>query len=314
MTQPAPAEPQPTVPTCYRHPKRETYVRCTRCERPICPDCMIEASVGFQCPECVADGRRTQRQVRSPFGGTRAGMAGYVTKGLIAVNLVMLLFSVISAKSAKSLAGGGLGGVFGGSTPLTEWGSVWGLKVMVYQGTEIVASTEPAGVAVGEFYRLFTAMFLHYGLIHLAVNMWALWIVGRQLESVLGPLRFLGLYLLCGLGGNVAAYVFAPDGQAAGASTAIFGLFAAYFVVVRRLGGNASAIIPTIAINVFITFAVPGISIAGHLGGLVTGALVAAGLVYAPQKHRTLLQIASMVGTFALLIGFTLAQTIALNT
>src|SRR5215813_4818637 len=122
MTQ-VPPTPQPVVPVCYRHPKRETYVRCTRCERPICPDCMYDAAVGHQCPECVAEGRRTQRPARTVFGAARgAGEAGYATITLIAVNVLMLLLSVTSAKnSGNALAGGqGFGGLIGGDTPLLD--------------------------------------------------------------------------------------------------------------------------------------------------------------------------------------------------
>src|SRR5215467_1107538 len=109
------------TPVCYRHPSRETYVRCTRCDRPICPACMNEASVGHQCPECVALGRKTQRPVRTMFGASRAGVHGYVTTGLIVVNVIMLVASVASSKQAgRALMGGGLGGALGQSTPLSD--------------------------------------------------------------------------------------------------------------------------------------------------------------------------------------------------
>src|SRR5215471_1244788 len=117
MTQVPP--PPVSAPVCYRHPSRETYVRCTRCDRPICPDCMKAASVGHQCPECVAEGRRTQRPVQTAFGGSAAGMHGYVTIGLIAANVVMFLLSLASAHNVgNAVAGGGLGGLLGGPTPL----------------------------------------------------------------------------------------------------------------------------------------------------------------------------------------------------
>src|SRR5947209_18111324 len=101
------------VPVCYRHPSRETYVRCTRCDRPICPDCMNEASVGHQCPECVAEGRRTQRQARTAFGAIQGrGARGYATLTLVVVNVVMLLLSAASAKNSGTALAGGQG--FGG--------------------------------------------------------------------------------------------------------------------------------------------------------------------------------------------------------
>jgi membrane associated rhomboid family serine protease len=294
------SESPPATPVCYRHPSRETYVRCSRCERPICPDCMRDAAVGHQCPECVAEGRRGKRPARTAFGGGAAGQHGYVTKALIAINVLVMAVSVYSDRGANSVAGGGLGGLLGGSTPVTDWGAVFGV---------VSPGGLAYGVPAGEFYRLFTAMFLHYGAIHLLMNMWALWVLGRTLESALGPVRFLGLYLIAGLGGNVAAYVFSPDARTAGASTAIFGLFAALFVIMRRLGRDTSAVIPILVINLVFTFAVPNISIAGHLGGLVTGAAMALLLAYAPRGRRALVQTVGGALIVVALVAVTVART-----
>ncbi|MFX0592905.1 rhomboid family intramembrane serine protease [Melissospora conviva] len=292
-----------TVPVCYRHPGRETYVRCTRCDRPICPDCMRDAAVGHQCPECVAEGLRTQRPARTAFGGGAAGRAGYVTKTLIGLNVLMMLLSIASA-GGGGIAGGGLGGLMGGQTPLTLWGSV--LPYAIYDGAL-------HGVADGEYYRLVTAMFLHYGVLHLLLNMWALWVLGRSLETALGPLRFAALYLVAGLGGNVAAYwLSAENTTSAGASTAIFGLFAALFVIMRRLGRDTSAVIPILVINLIFTFTVPSISIAGHLGGMVTGGALALVLAYAPRTRRTLVQSVGIGAIVVLLIALVVARTVAL--
>jgi membrane associated rhomboid family serine protease len=269
---------------------------------------MIEASVGHQCPECVAEGRRTQRQVRTAFGGSSAGQRGYVTTTLIAINSVMLVASTISLGSARALFGGAGGGLLGGATPLIAWGGVVGQCQDVRGGP-----VYPCGVADGEYYRLITAMFLHYGLLHLAMNMYALWILGRTLEAGLGPWRFLALYLLAGLGGNVAAYVFSPGALSAGASTAIFGLFAALFILLRRLGRDTSQIVPILVINLVFTFTAAGVSVPGHVGGLIIGGLVALGLAYAPQKRRTQLQVLTMVATVVLLTAATLWQTAALT-
>ncbi|HKT02909.1 MAG TPA: rhomboid family intramembrane serine protease [Rugosimonospora sp.] len=296
------------VPTCYRHSGRETYVTCTRCNRPICPDCMREASVGFQCPECVAEGRRTQRPVRTAFGGSAAGQLGYATISLVVVNILMLLISLASAKNAgNALAGGGFGGLLGGETPL--------MAKLAVQGQQLYdnGTAQPFGVANGEYYRLITSMFMHYGLLHLLMNMWALWILGRTMEAALGPVRFLALYLIAGLGGSVAAYLFQPDAPTAGASGAIFGLFSALFLVLRRLGRNASAVIPIIVINLIFTFSVPGISIAGHLGGFLTGGVVGAGMAYAPRANRTLIQVLICAGTVVLLAALTLWKTSVLK-
>ncbi|MGB2572178.1 rhomboid family intramembrane serine protease [Micromonospora citrea] len=295
----------PTTPVCYRHPDRETYVRCTRCDRPICPECMRDASVGHQCPECVNEGRRSVRPARTAFGGGAAGRRGLVTRTLIALNLLMMVLSIASDGGGDSMAGGGLGGLLGGGTPLTQWGAVlaeWPPRFPV------------EGIVTGEWYRLVTAMFLHYGLVHLLLNMWALWVLGRELEALLGPLRFLALYLVAGLGGNVAAYLFSsPNAASAGASTAIFGLFAAVFVLMRRLGRDTSAIVPILVINLIFTFTVPGISIPGHVGGLVTGAAMGWVLAYAPRMRRSVFQSVGTAIILVALLGLVLVRTAALT-
>jgi membrane associated rhomboid family serine protease len=299
------------TPVCYRHPGRETYIRCTRCDRPICPDCMREAAVGHQCPECVAEGRRTQRQTRTAFGGSTLGRQGYVTITLIVINVLMLLLSLASAKNpGNAAAGGGLGGLLGGQTPLLRSLAVVGGPLC--QDT-VNGPVYGCGVAHGEYYRLFTAMFMHYGVLHLLLNMYALWVLGRTLEAFLGPVRFLALYLVAGLGGNVAAYVFQPNALSAGASTAIFGLFAALFLVLRKLGLNAASVLPVILLNLVFTISVPGISIAGHLGGFLVGGLVAAGLAYAPKERRSAIQTATIVVAVLALGGLSLWQTALLT-
>jgi membrane associated rhomboid family serine protease len=295
-----------TVPVCFRHPSRETYVRCTRCDRPICPDCMNAASVGHQCPECVAQGRRSQRPARTAFGGSAVGRAGVVTKTLIGVNVAVMVAS-IAIGGAGAVAGGGWGGLLGSDTSLTNALAVLGNAPYTLNG--------PAhGIAAGEWYRLFTAMFVHYGVLHLLLNMYALWILGRDLERTLGPLRFLGLYLLAGLGGNVAAYLFsAPNASTAGASTAVFGLMAAVFVILKRLNLSVAPILPVIVINVIFTFTIANISIAGHLGGLAVGAIVAGILAYAPAARRSLYQGVGCALVFVLLILLAVYRTAMLT-
>ncbi|WP_433355316.1 rhomboid family intramembrane serine protease [Micromonospora saelicesensis] len=302
------SESPPTTPVCYRHPGRETYIRCTRCDRPICPDCMREASVGHQCPECVNEGRRSVRPARTAFGGGTAGRHGYVTKALIAVNVLFLLASIASARGGDAAVGGsGFGGLMGGSTPLTEWGAVLGRAYL--------SDYTLGGIAEGQWYRLVTAMFLHYGVLHLLLNMWALWVLGRSLEANLGRVRFAALYLIAGLGGNVAAYLFSsPRAATVGASTAVFGLFAALIIIERRLGRDISRIIPILVINLVFTLAVPGISIPGHLGGLVVGALMALVLAYAPRSRRTLVQVTGGALILLILLALVLFRTAALLT
>jgi membrane associated rhomboid family serine protease len=307
---PPPATPEesaPAVPVCYRHPRRETYLRCVRCDRPICPECLREAPVGFQCPECVAEGRRTVRPTRTIFGGSTRGEHGYVTKALIFLNVAVMVVS-ISIAGGQGMFGGGLGGLLGGVTPLTDWGSVWGVAEYVDRAGRVIGRG-PAGVADGEYWRLFTSMFIHYGILHLALNMWALWVLGRELEARLGPGRFLTLYLLAGLGGSVACYVFTPVAMAAGASGAIYGLFAALFVVFRRLNRDTSAIISILVLNLILSFTVPGISIAAHLGGLVTGGIVGVALAYPPKEVRNQILVAVVTAITLFLGAVTIAQT-----
>ena len=260
----------PTVPTCYRHPDRETYVRCTRCERPICPDCMHSASVGFQCPECVREGARTQRPLRTVFGGRVRADSGIVTRSLIAINVVTFLLQY----------------------------AVPGLQSRLLLNV--------AAVSDGQYYRLLTAAFLHGGLLHIFFNMYLLLLVGSQLEAALGRWRFTALYLVSALGGSAASYLFNPPGYSAlGASGAVFGLFGALFVVSRRLNTDATGIVWLIALNLVLGFVLPGIDWRAHVGGLMTGAVLAAAYAYAPRSVRLPAQIGAsllVVGVLALAV------------
>lgn len=264
---------------------------------------MIPASVGYQCPECVREGRRTQRSALTHFGGSQLGARGYVTNALIALNVVMFLAGLLF---------GGFGALGGVRTPLHDWGAVLGQSVTdVANGGYLVGAfpefgTVYLGIDDGAYYRLLTSMFLHYGIIHLALNMYVLWMLGRPLEAALGRSRFLALYLVAGLGGGVAVDIFSSLSFTAGASGAIFGLFAAYFLVLRKLGRDAAAVLPIIIINVVFTFLFSQyISVAGHLGGLVVGAVCGLGLAYAPRQNRTLVQAVVLGGTALILIAIT---------
>jgi membrane associated rhomboid family serine protease len=237
--------------------------------------------------------------------GSRSQIAhhAYVTQALIAVNTIMLLFSALSAGSAgfsKALFSGGL---VGSSTPLMDQLALHGANL--YNNGFI----EKAGVSDGQYYRLITSMFMHYGLIHLFLNMLALYQLGRIVESALGPARFAAVYLLSGLCGSVAVYMFSPYGDTAGASGAVFGIFGALFVILKRLGQSTAAVVPIIVLNVIFTLTIPQISVAGHFGGLIGGALITAALAYAPRPNRTVLQVSACLGFFAILLVVTLART-----
>ena len=263
---------------------------------------MREASVGHQCPDCVSEGRRTQRSARTAFGGSAAGRSGTVTKTLIGLNLLAAVIGLALYGADTLIPRGGL---FTGVTQYQLFGGVLGPSFNLQTDHGLVHYT---GIYDGGYYRLITAMFIHYGIIHLFFNMWALWAVGRALEAALGRFRFAALYLLAGIGGNVAAFVLSPNSPTAGASTAIFGLFGAYFVIARKLGGDTRSILVVLVINLVITFTLPGVSWAGHVGGLVTGALVGAVLAYAPRDRRTLVQVVGSAIVLIALIGLTLAK------
>jgi membrane associated rhomboid family serine protease len=244
---------------------------------------MNEATVGHQCPDCVKEGRRGQRPARTAFGGSRAGQLGYVTTAIIVVNsLVMVGSAILGGPSA--IFGSGSWNLLGSGTPVTDFGEVLGLAL--YPNGEL------HGVANGEWYRLFTAMFLHYGILHLLLNMMLVAQLGRYLEGQLGPLRFAGLYLLAGIGGNVTAYLFqAPNQPSAGASTATFGLIIAVIVINRKLMRDSSSMTSVLIINLIFTFTIPNISIAGHLGGLAVGGATAAVMAYASRPNRGVKQL-----------------------
>ncbi|MGW0482893.1 rhomboid family intramembrane serine protease [Nonomuraea sp. NPDC003214] len=278
-TPPQPEQPAEAVPTCFRHPDRETWVRCQRCERPICPDCMRDAAVGFQCPECVAEGNRGIRQARSTFGGAVV-RTPFVTWTLLAVNVLVF--------GAQYLTGDVVSGML---------------------------AMNPYWVLVdGEYYRLLSAAFGHFGVFHILFNCWALYVTGPYLERAFGHVRFVALYLISALGGSVLGLWFdSANTFSMGASGAIFGLFGAVFVVGRRLNMDVRGIIVLLVINLAITFLVPGISWTGHIGGLITGAALAAGMAYAPGNNRTLWHVAAIAGAVVLLAALVVVRAVTLT-
>ncbi len=217
---------------------------------------MIPASVGFQCPDDVRAGAATVREPRTVLGGRATSDAAWVSRILVAANVVMFVLQQAVPGFTDRLI-------------------------------ETAARPRFYGIAAGEFYRLITATFLHEGVLHIGVNMYALWIFGPQLEALLGRLRFTALYLVSGLGGAAVSYAFAPTGQESlGASGAIFGLFAAFIVIARRLNRDISQLWVLLVINIVIGF-VPsfGIDWHAHAGGFVTGGLLGLVFAYAPRPR-----------------------------
>jgi membrane associated rhomboid family serine protease len=240
---------------------------------------MRDAAVGHQCDECVRDGAKSVRQPKTSFGGTGLGAKPVITYALIAINVTMFLLETVS-RTLKS---------------------------------DLVLFA-PA-VADGDLYRLLTSAFMHYGIAHLLFNMYALYVIGPPLELWLGRLRFIGLYGLSALGGSVLVYLLSPlNAATAGASGAVFGLFGASFVVGKRLNLNVQWVVGLIAINLAFTFVIPAlggqsISWQGHIGGLVTGAVVAAAYAYAPRERRTLVQVSATVALLVVFAALTMWRT-----
>ncbi|MFD7707984.1 rhomboid family intramembrane serine protease [Streptomyces sp. NPDC059785] len=286
-----------TPPTCYRHPDRETGIRCTRCERPICPDCMVSASVGFQCPECVREGSGTGHapaasRPRTLAGGTLTADPRLVTKILIGVNLAVFLVQLA------------VGDRFTDRFELV--------------GRAIVTPMGPLeGVAEGQWYRLVTSMFLHLpsSFFHILFNMLSLWWIGGPLEAALGRARYLTLYFVSGLAGSALTYLLAEPGQATlGASGAIFGLFGATAVLLRRLNYDMRPVLALLAINLIFTFGGWGnIAWQAHIGGLVAGVVVGYAMVHAPRERRTVIQYGVSALVLVAVVVVTLVRTAQLT-
>ncbi|WP_371646285.1 rhomboid family intramembrane serine protease [Streptomyces mirabilis] len=282
------------LPTCYRHPDRETGVRCTRCERPICPECMISASVGFQCPECVRAGSGTGHapsasQPRTLAGGTVTADPRLVTKILIGLNLAVFLVQL------------SVGDRF------TDRFDLIGRAYV-----PLLGSVE--GVAEGQWYRMLTVMFLHGSYIHILFNMLSLWWIGGPLEAALGRARYLALYFVSGLAGSALTYlVAAPNQPSLGASGAIFGLFGATAVLMRRLNYDMRPVIALLVINLIFTFGWSNIAWQAHIGGLVGGVVVGYAMVHAPRERRTLIQYGVCAVVLAAVVVATLVRTAQLT-
>ena len=230
---------------CYRHPDRETGVSCSECGRGICPDCMRFAPVGIRCPDHSGEKRGAARVVqRAQVQSVRT--PGWVAKALVGVNVGIYLLQLAQGAPLNGTGGS----IFVNGVLFGPW------------------------VGDGDWWRLLTAAFLHYGPVHLAMNMLVLWWFGPTLEEALGSSRFLLLYVASGLAGSAGVLLLSPNSATVGASGAIYGLFGAILVLERQgtyiFGGS---VIPLLVINFAITFFIPGISIGGHVGGFVGGAL-----------------------------------------
>ncbi|MGH3546163.1 MAG: rhomboid family intramembrane serine protease [Mycobacteriales bacterium] len=279
---------------------------CTRCERPICPDCMNAAAVGFQCPECVRQGRQDTRAAVTPFGGAVAehGREDVLTRVLIGINVAVWLAVVSVAVLRGEVAGNQVSRLIltGGITDLVRLGAA--------VPVESIDGVFSGGIASGELWRLVTAMFLHYGIIHLALNMYGLWLLGQHCEHLLGRWRFLALYLLSGLGGTVAEFLFGnPNAYGAGASGCIFGMMAALFFFLRKLNTDVRPVATLLLLNLTLGFFLPQISLLAHVGGMIIGGAIGAVIAYAPRgSHQTRTQILGICAVGVVLLGLISAR------
>ncbi len=247
--------PTPPQPGCVRHPNVPTGLSCTRCGRPACPQCLRSASVGQHCVDCVAAAEASVPRARTIAGGAvRSSVATpVVTYTLMAVNVVVYALTAAQA--------GGIGNQSSG----------------LFRSFMLV----PILVADGDYARVLGSGFLHSGIVHLAVNMFALFVIGRDCEAVLGRARYLAVYAVSLLGGAAAVmWLAAPVSATVGASGAVFGLLGAQAVVLVRLRRSPTPVLTIIGLNVVLSIAIPGISLWGHLGGLAAGAAATAAVLF----------------------------------
>ena len=263
-----------TTTVCANHPDRAASVVCAHCDRPICTECMLAAPVGWQCPDCTAAGAKKTRVIRPFAASNRTGAVGSTNPTPVVIALVVVCAVVFAASG------------FGKTSVIDRFG-LW-----------------PNGVHyLHEYYRVFTAMFLHLNFLHIASNMITLLIIGPAVEVMLGKIRFLALYLVAGLGGNVLAYLITPAAQVgAGASGAIFGVMGAYVVLARLRRKPMGPVVALIVINLVIGFS-GNIEWQAHVGGLLVGAALALAFHYASTLRRTAQEVAATVGASAVTLA-----------
>ncbi len=278
----------PSFDACYRHPDRSTGIRCQRCGKPICGECMNPASVGFQCPSCVrrdtgagswgpAPGGRA-RAPRTVFGGALTNRQAPMTKIIMGILIGVYLINLVTRN------------LFGS------------LLVMDNSAVQFFH----------QYWRLVTFGFISVGLFQVLMNLLVLWLVGQVLEQVLGAWRFLALYVLAGVGGATLFFLFAgPGGAAVGSSSAVIGLLAANGVVKLKRHEDIRGDIALLILLVAYSFVIGGgFFWAGQLGGIVVGALTGFTLAYAPRRSRTALQVAGLVVIAILCLAAVLVRSV----
>ncbi len=273
---------------CYKHGDREAYISCQRCGRPICPQCMNEASVGFQCPDCVAAGARAVRSPRTVAGGLLPSRVGAATMTLIGINAAVFLITLLTG---------------GSNSTVFEQGAM-------LSSTSVNPSGEVlTGVADGAYWRFITSAFLHEGFLHILFNMYALYIFGPLLEQALGVRRFLAMYVTTAVAASVFVYYLAPpNALTIGASGAVFGLFAVALLMLIKAGQDVRFLLVLLAVNALLSTQ-GNISWQGHLGGFLSGAVIGLAFAYAPRERRTLTHGAVFAVMWVAIIATTVIRT-----
>jgi membrane associated rhomboid family serine protease len=270
---------------------------------------MNDAAVGFQCPSCVAEGRKTTRSGRTPYGGLRPSSHGAVSQVLIAINAAVWLLILATGATAS------------------VWVDRLALRpaaVCLYsQGADLngthalctaTGGTWLPGVSDGAWWQLVTSMFTQVAVVHIGFNMLALWILGPQLELLLGRVRYLGLYLLAGLVGSASVYWLSPEfTPTLGASGAVFGLMGALLVFALKVRADVTQLMMWIGLNIAFTFFGADISWQGHLGGFFGGIVLALIIAYAPRAHRTAWQASGFAAVFVLVVVAVVMRTAVLS-
>lgn len=309
MTQPSDGQAATGVPTCYRHPDRETWIRCQRCDKPICPDCMRDAAVGFQCPDCVKAANKGSRQNRAMYGGQRSADPRLTSYVLIGINAVVWLAIAATGGGRSRLVellalrpngfcAPGDGYIYDTGHPMCT----------------IPGARDYPGFADGGWWQLMTSAFTHVEIWHVAMNMFALFIFGPTLEGIIGRARFLAVYVLSGLASSVLVLFLSYEySSTVGASGALFGLLGALLVTARKARLNSQWLVQNLVIGVVIT--VVGwrmISWQGHLGGFLGGMVAAAIIAYAPKSNRSIVQWAGLALFTVVLLGLAFVRAGAL--
>jgi membrane associated rhomboid family serine protease len=277
---------------CYRHPDREAYISCQRCERLICPECMNDAAVGFQCPSCLAKGAKSVRTPRTMAGAKVSGREGVATLTLIGINVVVFVAQL--------------------ATGITS-GAIYLHGAMLSVTSTTMSGDVLTGVADGGYWRLLTAAFLHLSILHILFNMYALYLFGPFVERALGTVRFVAAYLTMAVASSVFVYwLSSPHGTTAGASGAIFGVFGVAFFLLLRAKQDVRTLLALLAINAFISTQ-GNISWQGHLGGFISGCVLGAAIAYAPRERRQLVQLLVFVAMWVGIVVAVVARTAQLS-